>query len=155
MLLKTRLKAGILLYALFITAAFTLILQFYLIRLQDQILLRQAQKSHLEAQLMAELTRQLATEELGTIYFQRGQANYRLRDELLTVSVFLDQGGDYQFEFYKPQALVDDRKEAEEDVTELDQLAEEVETGIELDEEELEAVEVIDEEVIETSLNEV
>jgi hypothetical protein len=122
MLLKKRVKAGILLYALFLLAIFALLLQFYLNRLQSNQLLLSYQQEQLQAQLMAELTKQEADQEVGGFSFDKGQSRYRYSSKGLVVEVELFSGDSYHYQFAK---FLPEEKEEDKPEPEIDNLSEE------------------------------
>lgn len=99
-LLNRRVRAGILLYALFMAAVFALLLQFYLGRVVAMERQHQAQLSASQAYLIAESTKGLAKESSGHLDFEQGVANYVFQDNQLRVTVKLseDQTFDYVFQ---------------------------------------------------------
>lgn len=113
MLLRKRLRAGILLYALLMAAVFALFLQVYTHRVQAMTYLQVAQEEQATASLMAELAKDLADKERGTYTFNTGSANYVHQKDKLTVTVQLTTGKSYQYSFYKPVAKEQDREQKE------------------------------------------
>ena len=87
MLLKKNLRGGILLYALFMAAIFTLLLQVYLERVVASQRQNQAQIQSSQARLMATLTADLADKEQGDMTFDQGRAHYEVKDQQLIVTV--------------------------------------------------------------------
>lgn len=104
MLLTKRLKAGILLYALFMAAVFALLLQFYISRVQTTTQLQTLQHQQAQASLMAELTKELADKPSGAYQFDQGSASYTFHQQHLIVRVQLNQGTTYSYRFFKPEA---------------------------------------------------
>lgn len=110
MLLKKRLKAGILLYALFMASIFALLLQFYVSRVEARSQIQVVQYQQAEAFLMAELTKTLADDEQGTYAFTKGSTTYAHHEDHLHVRVQLHSGPHYSYHFYK-KALIADAEE--------------------------------------------
>ena len=92
-------KAGILLYALFMAAVFSLLLQFYLNRQVANQRLFQANRERVEAYALAVLTKETATEESGQLAFDQGSAHYRRQGNMLEVSSQLANQKSYSFYF--------------------------------------------------------
>lgn len=113
MLLKRRLKAGILLYALFMAAAFALLLQFYLSRVQAGNQVQTVQYQETQACLMAEMTKALADKEKGSYHFDQGSTNYSHQKNQLTVAVQLNSGQSYTFTLLKPERQEDSPSETD------------------------------------------
>lgn len=99
MLLTKRLRAGILLYALFMAAIFALFLQFYVGRLQASHQVRQALYHQTQASLMAEMTKSQAEKASGNYQFDQGTTSYHRKDDQLTVTVNLRSGQSYRYDF--------------------------------------------------------
>ena len=96
---KIKVKAGILLYALFMAAVFSLLLQFYLNRQVANQRLFQANRERTEAYALAVLTKETATEESGQLAFDKGNTQYRRQGNLLEVSSQLANQKSYSFYF--------------------------------------------------------
>ena len=96
---KIKVKAGILLYALFMAAVFSLLLQFYLNRQVNNQRLFQANRERTEAYAMAVLTKETVTEESGQLAFDQGSTHYRRQGNLLEVSSQLANQKSYSFYF--------------------------------------------------------
>ena len=103
---KIKVKAGILLYALFMAAVFSLLLQFYLNRQVSNQRLFQANRERTEAYALAVLTKETATEENGQLTFDQGSTHYRRQGNMLEVSSQLANQKSYSFYF-------ENKKEAE------------------------------------------
>ena len=103
---KIKVKAGILLYALFMAAVFSLLLQFYLNRQVANQRLFQANRERTEAYALAVLTKETATEESGQLAFDKGNTQYRRQGNMLEVSSQLANQKSYSFYF-------ESKKEAE------------------------------------------
>ena len=96
---KIKVKAGILLYALFMAAVFSLLLQFYLNRQVANQRLFQANRERTEAYALAVLTKETATEENGQLAFDQGSTHYRRQENMLEVSSQLANQKSYSFYF--------------------------------------------------------
>ena len=96
---KIKVKAGILLYALFMAAVFSLLLQFYLNRQVTNQRLFQANRERAEAYALAVLTKETATEESGQLVFDQGSTHYRRQGNILEVSSQLANQKSYSFYF--------------------------------------------------------
>ena len=96
---KIKVKAGILLYALFMAAVFSLLLQFYLNRQVTNQRLFQANRERTEAYAMAVLTKEAVTEESGQLAFDQGSTHYRRQGNMLEVSSQLANQKSYSFYF--------------------------------------------------------
>lgn len=96
---KIKVKAGILLYALFMAAVFSLLLQFYLNRQVANQRLFQANRERTEAYALAVLTKETATEESGQLAFDKGNTQYRRQGNMLEVSSQLANQKSYSFYF--------------------------------------------------------
>lgn len=123
MLFQKRLEGGILLYALFLSAVFTLVLQVYLGRVRANTLLRQEQEAATTAYIMALVSQQkaLATSEnrTGQLAFNHGQVSYQEEGSDLLVQVTLANERQYDYRFLRPprselgsEILVDQEQEA-------------------------------------------
>lgn len=99
MLLKIRVKAGILLYALLMSAIFALLLQFYLDRVQASQRQYQEQLSASRAGLIAQLTLEEAMGKSGAMVFDQGTCKWERKDEIVEVTVSLNQGNSYRYAF--------------------------------------------------------
>lgn len=103
---KIKVKAGILLYALFMAAVFSLLLQFYLNRQVANQRLFQANRERAEAYALAVLTKDTVTEDSGQLTFDQGSTHYRQQGKMLEVSSQLANQKNYSFYF-------ENKKEAE------------------------------------------
>lgn len=97
MILRKNLKAGVLLYAIVISAVFICLIQVYLGQIQDFKREHQAQVSNLTAYLIGETTKELAKGSSGDLQFEQGYARYQLEEGKLKVSVSLKGGQNYCF----------------------------------------------------------
>ena len=103
---KIKVKAGILLYALFMAAVFSLLLQFYLNRQVTNQRLFQANRERTEAYALAVLTKDTVTDDSGQLAFDQGSTHYRQQVKMLEVSSQLANQKSYSFYF-------ENKKEAE------------------------------------------
>lgn len=103
---KIKVKAGILLYALFMAAVFSLLLQFYLNRQATNQRLFQANRERTEAYALAVLTKDTVTDDSGQLEFEQGSTHYRRQGKILEISSQLVNQRTYSFYF-------ENKKEAE------------------------------------------
>lgn len=115
MLLKKKVRAGVLLYALLMSAIFALLLQFYLGRVQAAERQNHVQLSAAKAYLIAQLTVDEADEKSGALTFNQGRSTWKRRGEKLTISVTLPDGYVYQYDFVKTEDKR--RRKSEESAT--------------------------------------
>ena len=87
------------LYALFMAAVFSLLLQFYLNRQVSNQRLFQANRERTEAYALAVLTKEAVTEESGQLAFDKGSTHYRRQENMLEVSSQLTNQKSYSFYF--------------------------------------------------------
>lgn len=99
MLLKKKVKGGILLYALLMSAVFALVLQFYLGRVVAMERQQSAQLLSTKAYLMAQMTKQVADKLEGKVSFEQGQATYEAKGGVMTVNVLLKNGQSFSYDF--------------------------------------------------------
>ena len=114
---KIKVKAGILLYALFMAAVFSLLLQFYLNRQVTNQRLFQANRERTEAYAMAVLTKEAVTEESGQLAFEQGSTHYRRQGNRLEVSSQLANQKSYSFYFEskkEPEKKAKDAKDGKD-----------------------------------------
>ena len=114
---KIKVKAGILLYALFMAAVFSLLLQFYLNRQVTNQRLFQANRERTEAYAMAVLTKETVTEESGQLAFDKGSTHYRRQGKMLEVSSQLANQKSYSFYFEskkEPEKKAKDAKDGKD-----------------------------------------
>lgn len=114
---KIKVKAGILLYALFMAAVFSLLLQFYLNRQVANQHLFQANRERTEAYALAVLTKETFTEESGQLAFDQGSTHYRRQGNLLEVSSQLANQKSYSFYFEskkEPEKKAKDAKDGKD-----------------------------------------
>ena len=108
------LKAGILLYALFLLLVFSLLLTFYLNRQVARTRLYHSLKNKEEALAMAVYIREKARNKSGQIPFKGGRGDYEQGEKSMNVHIYLSNGQDYRFSF--PQSTSpssSQRKESE------------------------------------------
>ena len=111
---KIKVKAGILLYALFMAAVFSLLLQFYLNRQGGNQRLFQANRERTEAYALAILTKETAIEENGQLAFDQGGTHYRRQGNMLEVSSQLADQKSYSFYFESKKEPEKNAKDAKE-----------------------------------------
>ena len=114
---KIKVKAGILLYALFMAAVFSLLLQFYLNRQVTNQRLFQANRERAEAYALAVLTKGTVAEESGQLAFDRGSTHYRRQGNMLEVSSQLANQKSYSFYFEskkEPEKKAKDAKDGKD-----------------------------------------
>lgn len=114
---KIKVKAGILLYALFMAAVFSLLLQFYLNRQVANQRLFQANRERTEAYALAVLTKEAVTEESGQLAFDKGNTQYRRQGNMLEVSSQLANKKSYSFYFEskkEPEKKAKDAKDGKD-----------------------------------------
>ncbi|MEW4354591.1 competence type IV pilus minor pilin ComGG [Streptococcus pneumoniae] len=108
---KKKVKAGVLLYALFMAAVFSLVLQFYLNRevaSSHNFLLSQERA---KAYAMARFARDEIKENSGEIAFKQGTAHYQKEKMSLSITSHLASRRRYQFLF--PHAQKEEKKTEE------------------------------------------
>ena len=114
---KIKVKAGILLYALFMAAVFSLLLQFYLNRQVANQHLFQANRDRTEAYALAVLTKDTVTEESGQLAFDQGNTQYRRQGNMLEVNSQLANHKSYSFYFEskkEPEKKAKDAKDGKD-----------------------------------------
>lgn len=99
MLLRTRLKGGILLYALLMAAVFSLFLQFYLNRMVASQRQSHALLSSSKAGFMAEQSRHLVHGNEGQITYNHGTVHYERQSKYLLIEVSLEGGKTYTYQY--------------------------------------------------------
>lgn len=99
---KKQIEAGILLYALFMSAVFSLLLQFYLNRqvAERQILL--ASQKRIQAYAQAQLALDTWDRKENTMTFSTGRVDLEEKSGFANVSSHLQDGGSYHFTFALP-----------------------------------------------------
>lgn len=97
MLLKRQVKAGVLLYALLMTAILSLVLTFYTHRLKAAYQLQRAQALSSQSYVLAELAKPLAKESQGRLRFDKGEVAYHYQGNKLMMTVI---SGGRQFDYH-------------------------------------------------------
>ncbi|MBM7636720.1 competence type IV pilus minor pilin ComGG [Streptococcus saliviloxodontae] len=120
MLLRMRLRAGVLLYSLLMAAVFTLLLQFYIARVTSQSKLAQEQLLSQKAYLAALMTRQIAEQSEGRLVIEGGSVHYQKDGKQLALTVNL-RDKNYQFRF--PQESKEEQSDSEKPKKVSDQSA--------------------------------
>lgn len=110
MLLKKKVKGGVLLYALLMSAIFVLLLQFYLGRVLAVQRQNQAQTLSARAYLMAQLTADQADDKSGAVSYKQGRSTWIQKNDTLAVTVTLADGQSYQYHFFKKKAEKEEKK---------------------------------------------
>ena len=103
------------LYALFMAAVFSLLLQFYLNRQVANQRLFQANRERTEAYALAISTKETAIEENGQLAFDQGGTHYRRQGNMLEVSSQLANQKSYSFYFEskkEPEKKAKDTKDS-------------------------------------------
>ena len=112
---KKQIEAGILLYALFMSAVFSLLLQFYLNRqvAERQILL--SSQKRIQAYAQAQLALDTWDRKENTMTFSTGRVDLEEKSGFANVSSHLQDGGSYHFTFALPprEKKKTDKKEKE------------------------------------------
>ena len=93
---KTNLKAGILLYSMFMACVFMLVLQVYLYQVSYCHKEYQAQTAYVRARLMAEMVYQTQNQDLERVVFEEGVVTSRFNKHH-GMTVTLGQKKHYQF----------------------------------------------------------
>ncbi|MGT2907964.1 competence type IV pilus minor pilin ComGG [Streptococcus dentiloxodontae] len=99
MLLKKRLRGGILLYAILMAGLFSLLLQVYLDRSVAMERQSQAQLQASQSQLMAKMTLEMADAKSGQLSFSQGKSSYQKKDEFISVTVVMNNGQSYTYQY--------------------------------------------------------
>ncbi|MFC3932317.1 competence type IV pilus minor pilin ComGG [Streptococcus dentapri] len=99
MLLKKRVEAGVLIYALLMAAIFVLLLEFYLDRVVASHRQVQALKNNSQSYLIAQIVEKEKTDSSGKVIFNQGEASYQRNGSNLTVIVKMTDGSDYTYDF--------------------------------------------------------
>lgn len=106
---KTNLKAGILLYSMFMACVFMLVLQVYLYQVSYCHKEYQAQTAYVRARLMAEMVYQTQNQDLERVVFEEGVVTSRFNKHQHVMTVTLGQKKYYQF--YYPRNTKQPSKE--------------------------------------------
>lgn len=108
---KKKLKAGILLYAVFMAAVFSLLLQFYLNRQVSQERIHLLNQERSQAYAMAVFARDKAEGDRGQLAFQEGTVRFQQEDSFLKVTSDLTAGRSYSFTFVRKKPAQEDKKQ--------------------------------------------
>lgn len=98
MVLKAKVKAGVLLYALVMSMIFVLLLHYYVARIAATKRQEQAQIEAGKAMVMAHLTVADATNKEGDYYFEGGCSHYRQLGDGMSVTIVMDGGNTYTYQ---------------------------------------------------------
>ena len=99
---KKQIEAGILLYALFMSAVFSLLLQFYLNRQVAERRILLASQHRIQAYAQAQLAIDTWDREEKTITFSTGRVDLEEKSGFANVTSHLQDGGSYHFTFALP-----------------------------------------------------
>lgn len=114
MILKIKTKAGVMLYAVLLSALFLLLLQFYV----SQVISYQKQAKALldnsKAYMMAEFVKG-KKDESGSLEFSEGSVAYETEGSLRIVKVKLNHQAVYTFTFYRPELSNTDNEKIRND----------------------------------------
>ena len=94
---KKQIEAGILLYALFMSAVFSLLLQFYLNRQVAERRILLASQHRIQAYAQAQLAIDTWDREEKTMTFSTGRVDLEEKSGFANVTSHLQDGGSYQF----------------------------------------------------------
>ncbi|MGF0088451.1 competence type IV pilus minor pilin ComGG [Streptococcus hyointestinalis] len=97
MILKRKVKAGVLLYALLMAAIFTLLLQFYLGRVRASHIQQLAQEEASKAYLIATIVKD---QKDANLTVEGAQVTVESKNERLDVTVTLSSKGRYHYTFH-------------------------------------------------------
>lgn len=111
MILKRQIKAGVLLYALLMSAVLSLLFQFYTHRLKAAYHLQKTQLLSSQSYFLAELTKTMANNKTGQVVFDKGVATYDYQSDTLNIVVMLE-GQEFNYQFLKkfPTSLNDEKE---------------------------------------------
>ena len=96
---KKQIEAGILLYALFMSAVFSLLLQFYLNRQVAERRLLLASQKRIQAYAQAQLAFDTWDRKENTMTFSTGRVDLEEKSGFANVTSHLQDGGSYHFTF--------------------------------------------------------
>lgn len=99
---KKQIEAGILLYALFMSAVFSLLLQFYLNRQVAERRILLASQHRIQAYAQAQLAIDTWDREEKTMTFSTGRVDLEEKSGFANVTSHLQDGGSYHFTFALP-----------------------------------------------------
>lgn len=103
MIFRKQLKAGVLLYALLLTAVFSLLLQFYLLEVMANRREEVAMTQTAKAQIVAEITGQQLAGDSGELAYNLGTASYESSGDQVAITVTLKNGDKRTFTYAKAQ----------------------------------------------------
>lgn len=104
--LKRQVKAGILLYALLMTAILSLVLGFYTHRLKAAYQIQREQALSSQSYVLAELAKPLAKENDGKIVFDKGEVSYSYQGDKLKMTV-TSEGHRFYYQFLTKKTVLD------------------------------------------------
>ena len=112
---KKQIEAGILLYALFMSAVFSLLLQFYLNRQVAERRLLLASQHRIQAYTQAQLAVDTWDRKEKAVTFSTGRVDLEEKSGFANVTSHLQDGGSYHFTFALPpsEKKKTDKKEKE------------------------------------------
>ncbi|CAM4108104.1 hypothetical protein AT575_07975 [Streptococcus penaeicida] len=99
MILKKNLRAGVLVYAILMTAVFISLVEVYLKQVADYKREHQAQMANLQAQMIGEYVKMSARNASGSMIFDQGKADYLQLEDSMEVSVTLTNGQVFTFDY--------------------------------------------------------
>lgn len=118
---KKQIEAGILLYALFMSAVFSLLLQFYLNRQVAERRILLASQKRIQAYAQAQLAVDTWDRKENTMTFSTGRVDLEERSGFANVSSHLQDGTTYHFTFalFPSEKKKTDKKEKEKRAPDL------------------------------------
>lgn len=99
MILKKNLRAGVLVYAILMSAVFISLVEVYLKQVADFKREHQAQVANLQAQMIGEYVKMSARNASGSMIFDQGKADYLQLEDSMEVSVTLTNGQAFTFDY--------------------------------------------------------
>lgn len=99
MISKKNLKAGVLVYAILMSAVFISLVEVYLKQVADFKREHQAQVVNLQAQMIGEYVKTTANKGSGSMVFDQGKAEYLHLEDSMEVSVTLTNGQAFTFNY--------------------------------------------------------
>lgn len=103
--LKRQVKAGILLYALLMTAILSLVLGFYTHRLKAAYEIQREHTLSSQSYVLAELAKPLAKEKDGKIVFDKGEVSYSYQGDKLKMTV-TSEGHRFYYQFLTKKTVL-------------------------------------------------
>lgn len=103
--LKRQVKAGILLYALLMTAILSLVLGFYMHRLKAAYEIQREHTLSSQSYVLAELAKPLAKEKDGKIVFDKGEVSYSYQGDKLKMTV-TSEGHRFYYQFLTKKTVL-------------------------------------------------